>query len=528
MTFFGNKRSGRHLSKNNGGQNDGDSAKAKKPKWSLKKKLLVIPGIVVAALAVLTVSAFAYLKWASGKPPEVAENPAYVGPGSVVDDPDTPSNTGQPPLINNNPDVAAGGQPIRAPDKYTFLLLATDDGSNTDTIMVATFDTAEMTFEVVNIPRDTMVNVSWNLKKANSILANMRVRHRGESDELQKAMDDTVSEFAKILGFHVDYWALVNLRAFVTLVNAVDGVDFFVPVSMNYDDYDQNLHIHYNRGMQHLYGQQALEVVRFRNTYGGADITRISVQQNFLTAAVQQILEKRDSLDVFDLATVFIRDVKTNIPFETLVWFGVHFLKMNAENITFETAPGNYIDYVGIESYVTLYVDEWLELVNRKLSTLNADITDTDVSILTRGADRRLYVTDGDRQGDPSWGANSRGPNPDGTTGGGGNSNPSSGGGVSNAPQPGTTGDPDRTPDDGDEPPGEGDGDPSEFDPDDDYQQGGANEQNDEPTGESSDAPGEEQPDEGSYEHPDPRLELPPETIEPLDSDPYGEPGGGE
>ena len=539
MTFFGNKRSGRHLLRNIGRKHKGKAGagteeladasspgrpvKEKKPKWSLKKKLLVIPGIVVGALAVLTLAAFAYLKWAVSRDPVVNQHPAYVAATYTPYDPDNPQPSGKPPSSDSSYEAAANEQPVRTPNKYTFLVLATDDGSNTDTIMVATFDKADMTFNVVNIPRDTMVNVSWSLKKANSILSNMRYRHRGESDELQKAMDDTAAEFARILGFHVDYWALVNLRAFVTLIDTVGGVDFYVPVYMNYDDPFQNLHIHYNKGMQYLRGQQALEVVRFRDTYASGDIGRIGVQQNFLTAAVQQILEKRNTVSVVDfvtdLATVFIRDVKTNIPFDDLVWFGNLFMNMDADAITFETAPGNYGDFIGPESYVTLYVDEWLDLVNRKLSPLDTDITDTGVSILTRGADRRLYVTDGIRVGEPSWGANSRGPSPEGTSGSSGSSGSS--GGAPSVPAENPAVSPDGDPDGFEDGLDDSGDDPSEYDPDAEDTESSIGEQDEydpeEPDDQSEPAPS----GEDVYEHPEHRSDIPTEVIEPLDEDPY-------
>ena len=430
MTFFGNRKSGRHLlrnisrrSKEKSGKKRKSGKKDRKP-WSLKKKLLVIPGIAVGTCLILTTAAFGYLKWGV-KPPVVNPNPVYTGSGYVSNDPDRPPQVNQPPSVVNEPG-APDEVEYRIPGRYTFLIMATDDGSNTDTIMVASFDAVNMKIDVVNIPRDTMVNVAWHLKKVNSIYANMRLRYRGESDDRERAMEDTADELSKILGFRVDFWALVNLRAFVTLVNSIGGVDFYVPTYMNYDDYDQNLHIHYNQGMQHLNGQQALEVVRFRNTYASGDIRRIGVQQDFLTAAVQQILEKRENLSVSDLAAVFLRDVKTNIPLDDLIWFGMRFLQLDADSITFSTMPGFYEDNIGPESYVTIYVDEWLEMVNSILSPLTEDITDTGVSILTRGADRRLYVTDGNRLGDPSWGASSRG------TG----YNPGTGtsGGVSSAP----------------------------------------------------------------------------------------------
>ena len=529
MKLSGYRRGGRHLIHNTGKHSAargnarsgaGSSGKKARKKWSLKKRLLLIPGIIVAALAVLTVGAITYLRWAGSQQPSVQQNPMYSNPGyTVSDDEPNEQQAGQPPSVNISEDDPVE-QGIRDPNKFTFLILATDDGANTDTIMVATFDSTNLTFDVVNIPRDTMANVSWFIKKANSLYPYMQARHRGETDAMDKAMEDTVNEFAKILGFRVDFWALVNLRAFVTLVNAIDGVDFFVPRNMNYDDYDQNLHIHYNRGMQHLNGQQSLEVVRFRHTYASGDIARIGVQQDFLTAAIQQILAKRNSINVTDLAKVFIRDVKTNIPLDNLIWFGRRFLQLDSGSITFQTMPGNYEDYVGVESYVTIYVDEWLKLVNSTLSPSYEDITESGVSILTRGADKRLYVTDGNRVGDASWGASSRGPSTTSSNSSGAG-NP---GGAPSSPAVNSENTPsgDLNNDDGDDPaaidggtpedgssasPQEGRGLPPDYDPE------GTNE----PQGQISSGDDGLNPQDNTYE-------LPSQRIDPLDEDPYAGP----
>ena len=44
-----------------------------------------------------------------------------------------------------------------------------------------------------------------------------------------------------MLGIPVDFYVGVDLQAFVDLVNAIGGVDFEVPIDMNYDDPYQDL-----------------------------------------------------------------------------------------------------------------------------------------------------------------------------------------------------------------------------------------------------------------------------------------------
>ena len=354
-------------------------------KGSRKKKVAIAVTVVLVVLLASATFVFLYLRRALDTAPEMRSSPK----GSERMD-----------IIANSSWQITGNR--RDTNRYTFLLLGADYGEyNTDVIMVATFDVSEHTFSVVSIPRDTLVNVSWNTKKANSLLANMRARHSGDAD----AMQATVEQFANILGYEVDYWMLVNIQAFVSLVDAIGGVDFYVPVNMNYDDRAGGLSIHYTQGNHHLTGQQALEVVRFRAGYSNADIGRIDTQQSFLKSAAQQILDQRDSLSVMELARIFLANVRTDMQLDDLIWFGREFLRLDADSVDFYVMPGNTGDSVRSQSYVTIYVDEWLELINSVFNPFSRDVTPDDVSILTRGSDRRLYVTDGNRQGDASWGS---------------------------------------------------------------------------------------------------------------------------
>jgi len=420
MKLTGNKRKGNHLGKTaekTAAENvlSDDGVSTDKKKLSKKKKIIIIVLASILALAAgVTAYAYFFIRSALSTPPPVRESPRgsemiQVPNASNIPARQSGEQTGQEsPDDDDVVETPRGGRDMT---KYTFLILGTDLGDfNTDVIMVATLDTTNNTLIITNIPRDTMANVSWDLKKANSILSNMRLIYRGQDDFDKKVMDATVEAFSDILGFKVDYWVHVNMRAFISLINAIDGVDFYVPVNMNYDDPAQNLSIHYSRGMHHLYGQQALEVLRFRSGYSNADIGRIGTQQEFLKSAAEQILAKKSSINILELADIFIGNVKTDISLDNLIWFGRELLRLEVDNIIFQTLPGLYIDYVGAQSYVTIFVDEWLEMINSTVSPFYDEITKDDVSILTRGEDRYLYVTDGNRLGNPSWGANSRGP----------------------------------------------------------------------------------------------------------------------
>ena len=304
--------------------------------------------------------------------------------------PVTPDDTGIHGEDQNTDGSAPAG---RYDHKYTFLLLGCDDGNgNTDTIMVGTFDAKEYTLDIVSIPRDTLVNVSWTTKKANTLYGR---------DNVERAK----SGFSDLLGYDLDFYMIVDLKAFVQLVDAVGGIRYNVPdvegggKGMNYEDPAQNLYIHLKPGEQVLTGQQAVGVVRYRKGYRNADIGRIGTQQDFLMTAAKQIIDNKSSISLKDIVTIFLNYVKTDLDYGECAWFAKELLKMDVENINFHTLPGKYDDslhqgnrYV---SYVTIYVDEWLEMINTYLNPFDQDIKESNLNILTRDSNGNLYATSG-------------------------------------------------------------------------------------------------------------------------------------
>lgn len=316
----------------------------------------------------------------------------------------------KPPDVNTNhrsdttdDPNASGDEPaeVRNTEKYTFVVLGQDDGNgNTDTMMVVTFDTTNYTLDVVSIPRDTLVNVSWSVKKANTLYS-----------ACDGDMDAFNSKLADLLGFEVDFYVIVDLEAFSELVDAVDGIYYDVPRDMDYEDPAQDLYIHIDAGYQLLSGDDALKVVRYRKGYATGDIGRIETQQDFLASAAAQIIENKDSINVTTIARIFLEYVDTDLTSGNLIWFAKEFFKMDSENIRFHSLPGNYGDSVHqgsyYVSYVTIYVDEWLDIINDYLNPFNDPIMVNDLNLLTRDENGKLYATSGIREGSSSWGSSS-------------------------------------------------------------------------------------------------------------------------
>ena len=308
--------------------------------------------------------------------PETGEEVvAYDG---VIDD----SNTVHP--------IVSGD---RKPDYYTFLLIGTDaSSSNTDTLMVASYDVANQKINLMSIPRDTMVNVSWDIKKINSVYS-------------MSGLDGLKRHIGKLVGFIPDYYVKVDLNAFIEVIDLIGGVDFDVPREMNYDDPAQNLHIHFQPGMQHLTGQQAMELVRWRkNNRGGGgydDTGRIATQQSFLREAFKQCLSIRNWTKITGYVEIFERDVESDLTVGEMLWFARQAMNLSEDGFETCTAPGNYYasawsrTYRGYQSYVTLSAREIVQLVNESFNPYLSSVSMANLDIMSINSDGSISSSTG-------------------------------------------------------------------------------------------------------------------------------------
>lgn len=218
----------------------------------------------------------------------------------------------------------------RKADFYTILVSGVDDGNgNSDTNILVAVDTAGGSIYGVSIPRDT--KAVWNGKshKINAAFGS------GGIEKLADVIGDQ-------LGIPVDYTVQVDLKGFVALVDAIGGVDFDVPIDMNYEDPYQDLYIHIPAGMQHLSGEEALKVVRFREGYASQDIARMETQQAFLKAVAQQTLQVSNLTKVDQFVKIFQQYVETDLTLGNLAWLGSKAISIGAENVAFSTLPGDW------------------------------------------------------------------------------------------------------------------------------------------------------------------------------------------
>ena len=169
-----------------------------------------------------------------------------------------------------------------------------------------------------------------------------------------------------------------NVEELVTLFNSFKP-DLVVNLALPYQD----LHIHFSKGMQHLNGQEAMEVVRFRHNndgsgYGTEDIGRMQTQQAFLKTVASQMLTVSNLGKVGDFVKIFQQYVDTTMSLSDMAWFGTEAIKMGSGAVEFSTLPGEWDDS---DNFVHLDPDATLKVVNQYLNPYVEDRVMADLNI---------------------------------------------------------------------------------------------------------------------------------------------------
>ena len=286
----------------------------------------------------------------------------------------------------------------KSADIYT-VLIAGQAGpyNNTDAILLASYDVTGQQMTVLNIPRDTMVNVPWDIKKIGSVY-----QYYGGGEEGMARLRETVTE---LVGFAPDYTIRVEWDAVGEMVDAMGGVYFDVPMDMDYEDPYQDLSIHISKGPQTLNGEQTMGVIRFRdgkNGYSNGDIGRIETQQAFLKAMAEQLLQVQNLSKINQFTQVLAENVTTDLSVSNLLWFAQQAVLggLQAEDIRFVTLPGEGVSawsrtYHQHLSYIIPQQDALVELVNDSLSPFQSEVTREDLALMSVDSQGALHCTSG-------------------------------------------------------------------------------------------------------------------------------------
>ena len=364
--------------------------KGKRPKKTIRldrqqKMLLAVAIVLAVALVIVVACESLFVR------PDLEKKPSKDTGQEQID-----YGEGTPPRADGE---------RKSEDFYTVLILGRDTGGggNTDTMLLASYDVTNQKATVMSIPRDTMVNVSWDIKRINSVY-----NYYGAGE---KGIQHLYKEVAQLVGFEPDYQVVVEWDAVGEIVDAMGGVYFDVPRNMNYDDPTQNLHIHQEKGYRLLSGDDAMQVIRYRHDnrvngktlgYPDGDLGRIATQQAFLKAVVEQLLQVKNLTKLNQFVKVFQNNVETDMTFTNILWFAQQavFGGLKVENVNFVTMPNTPVScwsrtYQNYQSYVVPNAQELLDRVNSDLSPFVEPSVLSDLDIMSINADGSVSSTTG-------------------------------------------------------------------------------------------------------------------------------------
>ena len=337
------------------------------------KQQLIIVSVVLLLAIVSLASAFVFLYKPNSDQGEDLpfSTDTALDPGRDTQPPSTGDNTPE----TSGSDVAAGPVYKERKDVYNFLLIGYDRAANlADVIMLMHYDVNAGKVAIMQLPRDTYFAGDSNKPALNVQFAAYynRAFNAREKNPAAIAAEKFAQDLEKNLCINIHYTAVMDLDGFVDIVNAIDGVDLYIPYDMEYEDPEQNLYIHFKKGQTHLNGKDAEKFVRFREGFIQADIGRGNAQKLFLAAFIEKAKNSVSISNVSLLSSLvseIISNLTTDITAADAVYFAKNALSVDMSKITMLTVPG---DSVG--GYFVINRGATLAAINAHFNVYDNDI----------------------------------------------------------------------------------------------------------------------------------------------------------
>lgn len=238
-------------------------------------------------------------------------------------------------------------------EAYGYHALVNSFKGLSDTMLLVRFDPSVKKLTVISIPRDTRTHVEGHgMTKINS------ANYYGGPALSAKAVSELLG------GVGIDRYVRINVQGVEKLIDALGGLDVYVPKDMKYQDDSQHLYINLKQGEQHLNGNQVLQFLRFRYDSLG-DIGRVQRQQMLMRAFTEQVVNVGVIPKLPKVLSVVQSHLDTNLSIEELVALVGFATNLEKSDIQMLMVPGEFSDpeqynasywlpnYSGIDSIVS-------------------------------------------------------------------------------------------------------------------------------------------------------------------------------
>ena len=215
-------------------------------------------------------------------------------------------------------ETASSGKSLTEP--FTILLMGIDSTdevlqknaiANGDTLILITFNPKTLNATMLSIPRDSYVPIAcWPGKERNKI-----------THAAGYGTDCMINTIEQYFDTDIDYYAKINFKGLVKLVDAVGGVDINVDQTLCTDNSNREQQICIQPGYQTLDGEHALVYARNRKQLKNGDFGRGQHQQEIVLALVEKIKQVRDVSQFMNILNTVSNSVDTNLSTKQILAF---------------------------------------------------------------------------------------------------------------------------------------------------------------------------------------------------------------
>ena len=215
-------------------------------------------------------------------------------------------------------EAASTGKSITEP--FTILLMGIDSTdevleknavANGDTLILVTFNPKTLNATMLSVPRDSYVPIAcWSGNPENKITHAAAYGNDCMINTIQNYFDITI-----------DYYAKINFKGLVKLVDAVGGVEVDVPKQLCTDDSSRWGELCIEEGRQTLNGEQALVFARNRKAFADGDFARARHQQEIIMALINKMKNIRELKTFMGILDTVSNSVDTNLTTKQILSF---------------------------------------------------------------------------------------------------------------------------------------------------------------------------------------------------------------
>jgi len=309
--------------------------------------LSVIGGL--ALIAVIAAGARSWGAWnrplglALDLPTSTATGVQAVAPTGTLEPGITPS---LPPRATAAPAPLCGGPPV-----MTVLAIGSDTREDdylyglSDVMRIARVDFVTPRISVLDLPRDLWVEIpeiadhyGIDHGKLNQayFYGNPGMGYYKGPGEGPGLLARTLQ---KNFGIAVDHYGAINMQTFVKMVNAVGGIDVYLPEDVDgrpVDDHTDDMGYFYS-GQQHLDGDAALRLARVRKKY--TVFKRADNQNIVLCALKDKLLTPAVLPKAPQIAQSFFGSVQTDLSPAQIGQLACLLPRVGEENLIFASVP---------------------------------------------------------------------------------------------------------------------------------------------------------------------------------------------